>query len=394
MLLREKLRVSKFGTMSRMAKRIDGAELVNKLNANDGVVHIEAPSGATRRRYRQLLYAATTGGHVPTGKKITYTGRDNGPLTIRLVDNVAVAPKPDKLAVKVPTRVNRYHPSLAATITALKTAKKDERGRAYLRGYGVVSLDVSRAHHTRALRLLHALYTAAEQHGYEIRKGQRSRNGYADTGHIGIFICSTEGRWEIRIVEKCDSVPHIPTIKETEDHRRYSWNRIPDHDYVPNGQLEIRIEGYDHGHRSRFGDGTRFQLEDKLGDVITALNARVAENKTARERSLELDRLYEQARRPAIERARQAFIDDKLREHLGKQLEAANLCRQMRQLASDIEATHPTNVEWVDWIRQEADRQDPIQNSDTMPHVEPPAEYQLGAYTRNWPETRPYGWSL
>lgn len=159
-----------------------------------------------------------------------------------------------------------------------------------------------------------------------------------------------------------------------------------------NGQLEIRIEGYDYGFRSRFGDGTRSRLEDKLGDVITALDARVTANQTKRDRALELDRLYEQARGPALERARQAFVDDKLREQLTNQLEAADLTLRMRQFADKVETAQPANTEWVDWIRREADRRDPVETSSTMPQVDPPAEYELGPYIRNWPETRPYRW--
>lgn len=368
------------------------AQFIPDLVAEGGERTYSSPTSGQRKKVRQLIHSARTNGLLPEGKKLTYTGRDHGPLTIRLIDDAVLPTEPDKITVKVPTLVNRYHPSLAATVTALKTAHRDERGRSYLRGYGLVSMDVSRAHHTRALRLLHALYAAAGQHGYEIQNGDRSRNGYADTGQVGVFICSHQWRWEIRIVEKCDSVPHVPTSKEIEAHRRNSWNRIPEHDYIPNGQLEIRIEGYDQGHRSRFGDGKRSRLEDKLGNVIASLNGRMTEKRTERDRALELDRLYEHARGPALERAREAFTDDQLREHAGRQIAAANRSRQMRRLANEIQTVHPTNTEWVDWIRREADRHDPVPHTNTMPQVEPPAEYELSEYTRSWPETRPYWW--
>lgn len=60
--------------MPPMAKKVGGAAFVATLEKNDGQLHVDAPTARIRRRYRQLIHAAITGGHLPAGKKLTYSG--------------------------------------------------------------------------------------------------------------------------------------------------------------------------------------------------------------------------------------------------------------------------------------------------------------------------------
>jgi len=47
--------------------------------------------------------------------------------------------------------------------------------------------------------------------------------------------------YELMVVEGKTRVPHVPSKEELADAARYSWTRIPDHDYIPSGELELRL---------------------------------------------------------------------------------------------------------------------------------------------------------
>ena len=286
-----------------MAHELNPGKLIAELVAAGGTVTYDTLTPRQRRRHRQLIYAAVTGAHVPEGKRLTYTGRDRGPMTIRLIDPSPDTAKPERPVVAVPSTVAKYHPALTATVSALKSAPRDDRGRCQLRGAGVVSMNVSRAEERRALRLMHALFVASEENGYTVGSAWHTKPGpgYGRAEPVGIYLGKAGDSWELRIVERTRAVPHEPTKKELDDQRRWSWPRIPENDYVPNGQLEVRIEGYETGHRSRFADGTRAAVDTKLGAVIAAPDDRVIERQQRLDRERLLDRQYERARVPAVE---------------------------------------------------------------------------------------------
>lgn len=60
------------------------AELIKRLQAEGGTLHIPDPDPGTRARYRSALYAAKQPGIVPEGHHLLHTGRDKGDLIIRL----------------------------------------------------------------------------------------------------------------------------------------------------------------------------------------------------------------------------------------------------------------------------------------------------------------------
>lgn len=378
-----------------MAHKLDPSMLIADLVAAGGTVTYDTLTPRQRRRHRQLIYAAVTGGHVPEGKRLTYTGRDRGPMTISLTDPPPEIAKRARPVVAVPSKVAKYHPALTATLSALKSAPRDDRGRCQLRGAGVVSMNVSRAEERRALRLMNALFVAAEEHGYTVGSAWQTKpgSGYGRAEPVGILLGKAGDSWELRIVEKTLAVQHEPTKKELDDQRRWSWPRIPVNDYVPNGQLEVRIEGYDTGHRSRFADGTRATVDTKLGAVIAALDDRVLERQQRLDRERLLDHQYEQARIPAVEQARHRYVKDLLRERLARDLDSFVAASRMREFADAVEAEHPGNTEWVAFIRGEAQACDPVKDSRSMPTVEPPTGLALEPYLRGWPEHRPWRWS-
>ena len=105
---------------------------------------------------------------------------------------------------------------------------------------------------SRALRLLDALARAAEQKGYTVegalRGGERSSDGAV------LMFRLMEHSYRVRMVEVMERVPHVPTKAELRDAERHSWVRIPTHDPVPSGRLQVEILGYS-SHPAKFATG-------------------------------------------------------------------------------------------------------------------------------------------
>jgi hypothetical protein len=132
----------------------------------------------------------------------------------------------------------------------------------------------------------------AERRGYavEAASGQGSMMRVVVGGH----------GYELTVVEGKTRVPHVPSKEELADAARYSWTRIPDHDYIPSGELELRLPPYYwDGRRHRWSDRKRWRLEDKLAHVLAEIEERaeldeqrrLAEERRAQERR----RAHEQA---------------------------------------------------------------------------------------------------
>ena len=124
------------------------------------------------------------------------------------------------------------------------------------------------------------------------------------------------------IEEKLDRVPHVVTATELKEKAEYDrkcaladrgvgyrpWRppSIPEHDYVPNGELVLKLDhDYDAGGiRRTFSDGKRQRLQDLIPTMIDSLERWAAAVKERRqEREEQAQRWTEQERkRKDIER--------------------------------------------------------------------------------------------
>ncbi|MEU3629781.1 MULTISPECIES: hypothetical protein [Streptomyces] len=145
----------------------DGVELISLLRSTSGKITVPDPAPQTRGRWRAAYYDALHHGHVPEGHKLRWSGRQRGDCLFALVDEEAekAAQPPPAPAVDVPESVGRPHRLVRATRKALGRSRTvvDTRGKPE-----VIPLYLSRPLVDRALRIMHALLTEAENRGHAV----------------------------------------------------------------------------------------------------------------------------------------------------------------------------------------------------------------------------------
>ncbi|WP_369392492.1 hypothetical protein AB5J72_36615 [Streptomyces sp. CG1] len=145
----------------------DGAELISRLRTASGKITVSDPGPQTRGRWRAAYYSALHHGHVPEGHKLRWAGRQRGNCVFTLVDEEAekAAQPPPVPAIDVPESVDRPHRLVRATRKALGRSRTtvDTRGKPE-----AIPLYLSRPLVDRALRIMHALLTEAENRGYAV----------------------------------------------------------------------------------------------------------------------------------------------------------------------------------------------------------------------------------
>lgn len=142
-----------------------GAELLSRLQSTSGTITVADPAPRTRGRWRAAYYDALHHGHVPEGHKVRWNGRQRGDCVFTLVNEEAekAAQPPPVPSIDVPEVLDRPHPLVRATRKAMGRSQGtvDTRGRAE-----AIPLHVSRPLADRALRIMHALLTEAENRGH------------------------------------------------------------------------------------------------------------------------------------------------------------------------------------------------------------------------------------
>lgn len=141
------------------------------------------------------------------------------------------------------------------------------------------------------------------------------------------------------IEEKLDRVPHVITpaeIKEKADYDRKCaladrgigyrpWRAppIPEHDYVPNGELVLKFDReYDAGGARRtYSDGKRQKLEELIPAMIDALDGWAAAVKRRREERAEQKQQWEEQDRKRKDLERQVRVEGYRIKFLQRQIE-------------------------------------------------------------------------
>jgi hypothetical protein len=239
---------------------------------------------------------------VPAGKRLALTDLPDQELRIELIDAPDDArdfepPQP----IEIPEKIARYHPAARQF--------RDLRERH----------EVSREHLARATRIIHVIAKECERRGWNSAAPPDSANAYGRTtwtprknGHLQIKT-DDETFW-LRLREE-----HVHTRGPWEEEvNRYRgvdrdspWYRdreLPSGPFDADGDgrltLELfasRIWAY-RGRRSRWGDRTRWSLDDRLPDLLREIEDRSAEAKREEE---EKRVAAEEAKRVAEEQAAQ-----------------------------------------------------------------------------------------
>lgn len=168
------------------------------------------------------------------------------------------------------------HKKVASTRSAIR--KTQSLDRTSISGRGKFRLLVAPASGERACAILDRLVAAVEVESWSLEGTDQGYAVVADGETIGFMI-----------EEKLDSVPHAVTVTELKEkadyerkcalagrgigHRPWRAPSIPEHDYVPSGELVLKFD-HDYamgGIRRSFSDGKRQRLEDLIPSVVVSL---------------------------------------------------------------------------------------------------------------------------
>lgn len=332
---------------------ITGAAILEELTSSGGSLTIPNPSESIRASYRRALFDLQQES-LPDGHRVRFTGRNRGDLVIKLV----IAPRENTPLNKlpVPTAPDSQHPIVVALRRRLS------------------EISLSETSYDRALCIHQALADEANSRGYtcivpkdapETKAAPTLRISIAD---IGVNFHIHEEKIKVHTAPP-DQVHNA----------RYDWQRIP---MVKaerwSGRLVLAIGGTDRD-RKWWADRKRWALEDRLAKALQAAeeySARViqerAEANAAKQQRLE-------AWNDAVPKARAAHIEALNRERATTQLADFQRARELRAFADAIDNTlltsrteqQPPKIAWAAWLREEADRTDPLLQPDRLIIHEP-----------------------
>lgn len=333
-------------------------------------IDIVKPDEDAIAHWRKVVDFAKRHGMVPAGHSISKFRMHNGDLRIELAEGLYPNTKRQPaLHIHVPDVVERLHPLLA-----------------HLSDPAAV-LGVSKDQVPRALRIVHTVLTESEQRGYSAR--------WAEDTDLGVEIGTMELRLFVTLSEERDKRDVLPTPEQLAERKVYSWQRVqPEERIVPSGRLRLEIStSKARWDRDQWwADRKRWRLEDKIGEVMAAIDNRVDQE---RERLAEEERVRRQRQHDweaAMTHARQRFHDDRRIHELTEQLTALDSARRIRDYCAALDAaTSADDVaqrQWQQWCYAYADRIDPTKNSPTGPEEIEPEPHDLKPYLGRW---SPYG---
>ena len=270
------------------------------------------------------------------------------------------------------------------------------RAHAAVRAINVDSSLLPFKHPTRArgLRLLDALARAAEHKGYSVEGAKTSRECNSD-GAVLVFRLR-EHPYRVRMVELMDRVPHVPTKTELREAERHSWVRIPTHDPVPSGRLQVEILGYS-SHPAKFADTKRQTLDERLPYVLQALERRAADDEARRIQRKNEEaarrRQWEQVHANAIVEYQEASRAAVLTAHVERFAMVRRIDEYLSALRDHMKSLADSNEhsaahDWEDWVSNYRAGLDPFSERVGMPSVPEPKPEDLKPFMRG---LSPYG---
>lgn len=323
--------------------------LLQDLADAGGTLTVENPSESLRAAYRRAISRAITSAAVPDGFVLRHSGRDRGPLRIRLVPRSQIPPPLP--AVPVPqilsddselVRMLQTHPQV---------------------------LDVSERTRSRALLIVQAIADECERRGYRV--------GLCDEPVPSFAITVGKDRFGVVISEEWEQgeVPEPEKLAAA----KYDWQRIPlSVRPVRSGRLRLDLQTAS-GHQG-WADRTRWTLEQKLPHLFAEIERRAAD--------LVQDRICREEERlrrrgewdDAIQHARQRYIDrlnrDRLHDQLTRSAEAEAIrayCARLQVRADGLDDADlcARITQWIRWATAQADRIDPVGNLEELTVVVP-----------------------
>ncbi|MBB5153331.1 hypothetical protein [Saccharopolyspora phatthalungensis] len=354
-------------TAAVAANRRKAAEELLATLQRDGQVVIEDANPTERDDLRRVIDFAKRNHLVPAGQRLEKSQWRTRDIRVQLVSasHVNSNSAPGAARVEVPISVEEWHPLLAV-----------------LSQPGNV-LGVSENSLPRAMRIMHTLLVEAEKRGYEV--------GWSDDTSQGVEIRIDGFAQTVTVEEELVKQDILPGTAELEKTELYDWQRIrPEVKKVPSGKLGMSVSGtWRFGAQQRWADRKRWSLEDRLGDVLAAVED-IAREKTARKRAEEEKAAARQrAWKDAVASARVAFRRDNRVKVLLEQLDGWEQAQRIRAFAQAARHAGQADAKWlVEWAEAYADEIDPLAGSVEAPEDVEPKPEDLRPYLGRW---SPYG---
>lgn len=234
-----------------------------------------------------------------------------------------------------------------------------------------LAINVSPSLLERALKIFQSLFSAFEQHGYQVEVmppgSDQSSYGYraAKLSRTAVKILGVNVAFELGEDYNTVLVP-IPPPPRNQRPMAYEETPMPEYRYEGTGELKLTItEPYARGIRVSWKDGKRLRIEDHLEAFLLSAVA-LAEH--AHRDRLEQERLQKKAQEAKARAAAKAAEEKKLAQHLFDLDSRIQDCQQAEQIraflqkaklrmAGSAEQASPS-VElkaWFDWAESLAD---------------------------------------
>jgi hypothetical protein len=265
--------------------------------------------------------------------------------------------------IRVPERVARFHPRVQATRAALHGRTPDKYGlvrpftpRDELSRIPLLDICVARASVPRALRVVDTLLKALEARGFVSRDSAVRIRG--ETIAFGIR-------------ESVRQRAHVPTPKEVEEQRRWSWHRPPRWDYAPAGTLALKIDEFTRAPaRKTWSDRPNRPLEERLNDIVAGMVLVADAKRRDEEERRREQEAYEAAERRRLKLERQRQEEEARRRNLHAQADRWASSRRLRRYLDAFEraatergdqrAPSAQQQQWLTWARRYAHELDPL----------------------------------
>lgn len=358
--------------------RESAVELLREVIAAGG--RLDVGTRVTADEVTKLCSILRESGALPVGQRLAHE-----PTRMDPVFGVTVYLEPDFAALTalrtftVPGHLRDPHPGVAAF-----REKKDL---------------VSKAEVGRAARFLQGLATATTSVGWKVT-GRPRNEGYGRNLPDPDLVLRLPSRELVVSIRELDQRGRRVTAFTTEmDYYTRTTRTIANKSFEPSGNLEVKLsKKWEDQTVLSLRDRPSAPIEDQLPTLIRALEIAEAEAQWSRE---------EEGRRAEIHKARweevqrEALVKvtyDRNTAQLDEQLHRRQAAAAMRMHADDIESrtegldepARTEAIEWAAWIRQHADRTDPLNGPLRLVRVRPARGEELEPHMNGWSPYGPY----
>lgn len=268
--------------------------------------------------------------------------------------------------------LERPHRATRAMKSALGGQKPDKYGAIHSTVTDAFLARMHPASKDRVLRIADAFAKACESRGFELRPG---KPGSRLAGQLCVVI---EGEdFEVSIDERMRQEPYRMTDEEIARRKRGGYVYTPAYQYVPTGELTIKIgPAFGSGLQHSWADSRSRKVEERLGDVILGMRKlavwRAAERERRRRKEERLAREKQRRAelRAQIEAERQAI------DRLEKDAHSWRRAEEIRAFVAARSKVTQSDESWVTWALEQADRIDPLRQSPPSILDTPDPEYR------------------